>query len=153
MAVSPSTRQRILEACLGRLKASTIVARSEGDVSAVVLLGEVVDLGPDDPSEVMAIVAGEDIVRRQGAKFLITLPIELQAVVRVDLDEPHATAERMLADMKRAFELADRTLGGLVTQDSVQRLSTRPLPREMGMSTVGFGVTYTVDYQETWGAP
>lgn len=147
-----STRQRILEACQARLQAVQTPEWVAPFADLLVLLGEVTDLGPDDPAAI-AIVPGEDVTRRQGLKFLITLPIELQALVRADLDEPHAKGEELLARIKRAFELEDLTLGGLITRDSIQRLSTRVLPREPGLMTVGVGVTYAVDYQETWGAP
>lgn len=148
-----STRERILEACKARLDHVVPPAWFADYGDLVVLLGEVTDLGPDDPPTAIAIVPGEDAIRRQGLKFLITLPIEMQAVVRVDLDDPHTKAEELLASIKRAFELEDLTLGGLITRDSIQRLPTRVLPREPGMTSVGVGVTYSVDYQETWGVP
>lgn len=147
--MASSTRLRILEAIRARLRAVTV-----GQIEdTYVFLGEAPDLGPDDPDIAIAILPGEDAVRRQGQKFLITWPIEIQALVKVDLDEPHVKAEELLADIKQAFELEDLTLGGLVTRDSMQRQPTRIVPREAGMTTVGVGVTYTVDYQETWGAP
>lgn len=151
--MAASTRQQILEACQTRLESVPTPAWYAGYDAVLVLLGEVTELGPDDPPAAISIVAGEDLLTRQGGKFLITLPIELQAVVRVDLEDPHAGAEWLLAAIKRAFELEDRTLGGLVTQNSIERLSTRVLPREAGMTTVGVGVTYTVLYEESWGAP
>lgn len=151
--MATSKRQRILEACKARLSVVETPPYYAGFDEILVLLGEVTELGPDDPPAAISIVAGEDSVTRQGNKFLLTLPIELQAIVRVDIEEPHAQGESLLAGIKRAFELADRTLNGLVTSDSIQRLSTRVLPRESGMTTVGVGVTYTVDYEETWGAP
>lgn len=149
-----SLRQRILKACQARLELMVTPPWAPAYDGAVdVLLGEVTDLGPDDPPAMVSVVPGDDDLRRQGDKLLITLPIELQAVVRVDIDDALAHAEELLAAIKRAFELPDRTLGGLVPSNAMERGGTRILPREAGQTTVGLGVTYMVDYQETWGAP
>lgn len=148
--MASSTRLRILEAMRARLRRVTVGATDD----TYVFLGETPDLGPDDPDIAIAIMPGDDAIRRQGDKFLITLPIEIQALVKVELDHAHLKGEELLADIKTAIELDDdRSLGGLVTRDSMQRLTTRVLPRDEGMTSVGLGVTYTVDYQETWGAP
>lgn len=148
-----SRRQQILEASVARL---AVIQRGNGyatDAGDAIQLGEFTELGPDDPAEAIAVVPGEDVTRTQGDKHGITLPLEIQAIARVDLDEPHAAAEAVLADIKRAYEQADRTLGGLLEGKGIRRLVTRTLPREAGMTTVGVGVTYLLDFQETWGDP
>lgn len=146
-------RQRILEACRSRLETISTPEWYAPHGGVLVVLGEMPELGPDDPPAIVAVVAGDDAPRRQGEKFLITLPIELQAVVSVEVDDPYDKAEALLAAIKRAFELPDRTLGGLVPSNTIERGQTRVLPREVGQTTLGLGVTYEVDYQETWGAP
>ncbi len=146
-----SRRQQILEAVKGRLEAIHIADGFETDAGDLVELGEVLDLGPDDPKAAICVVPLEDATSTVGYKHQVRLAIELQAVVNVDLDEPWVLAEAMLADIKKAFELTDKTLGGLVTE--ITRGATRGLAREPGTTTAGVGVIYIVLYQETWGAP
>ena len=67
-------------------------------------------------------------------------------------EHPWILIEAMLGDVKRAMELSDRTLGGLV-QRQIERGATRILPRESGARTVGVMVPYVVPFTERWGAP
>lgn len=149
--MAASKRQQILEAVKARLEAIRVADDFNTDAGDEVQLGEVLDLGPDDPDAAACVVPLDDTTTTQGHKHQVRLPIELQAVVKVDLEEPWVLAEAMLADIKKAFELEDKTLGGLTTE--ITRGATRGLAREPGMTTAGVGVTYTVLYQETWGAP
>lgn len=155
--MADSRRLQILRACEARLRPILDDYFDGG----IVMLGEVTDLGPDDPPFAITVVPGDDTTKRQGLKFLITMVIDLQAVVRIDIDEPSVKAEHLLADIKRAFELDEnalhptdpRRLVDLITRDSLQRGSTRVLPRDEGMTSVGLSLAYAVDYQETWGNP
>lgn len=85
-------------------------------------------------------------------KLLIAWPISIQAVAKADLENVWLTIEAVVSDIKKAVELSDRTLGGLVEQH-LQRGSTRTLPREPGTTTIGASVLYVANYSETWGAP
>lgn len=145
-------RLRILEAIRERLRA--IHGSSfHTNVGVSVTLGEDPRFGPDDPQHAIAIKVGEDELGNQQRHVEITrLPIEIWAVVPADLVEPQRSLERILADIKMAIELEDRTLGGLC-RDELERDTTLPLEREEGQSFVGVRVTYTVPYSEAWGQP
>jgi hypothetical protein len=74
------------------------------------------------------------------------------ALAKADLDDPYLAVEAVLGDIKRAIELEDRSLGGLVDQ-RFERGRTRPFEREEGSTAVGVIVPYIVPYYESWGAP
>lgn len=154
MSDTPSRRERILVALRDRLAAISTQNEFATDAGKTIFLGEVAALGPDDPPVAIAMVIQEDqvVAQVQGLKFLIHLPIEIQAIAKATLDEPWLAAEAVLADIKRAVELEDRTLGGLVTK-TFDRGSTRVLEREEGSTTVGGGITYVFPHAEGWGQP
>lgn len=145
-------RQAIVEALVARLEAIRSDDEFETDAGQAVFVGETPQLGPDDPNEAIAISIGDDEVRYQGENVFLVLPVTIEALVKGDLDRPYLTAERVLGDIKRAIELSDRTLGGLVRRQ-IERSVTRTLRREPGMTAVGIGVTYLCPYVEAWGAP
>jgi hypothetical protein len=145
-------RLLILQELLTRVQQITVANGFATDAGAAVFMGEVLQLGESDPDVVLALVAGDDLVRSQQVNIAVTLPVEIQAVARADLAQPWVAVETVLGDIKRAMELPDRTLGGLVRQQ-VLRSVTRTLPREPGTLTVGVGVTYVLPYIEEWGAP
>jgi hypothetical protein len=122
------------------------------DAGATVFMGEVLSLGESDPDVVLALVVADDFVRSQQVTVALTLQVEIQALARAELAQPWVIVEAVLGDIKRAIELEDRTLGGLVRQQ-VLRGVTRTLPREPGTPTVGVGVTYLLPYVEEWGTP
>jgi|SRR6185369_10136330 len=147
-----SNREQVLVAVRARLRA---ILQAEGfrtNVGQAVFLNEVPDLGPDDPDEIIAMVVGTDQPRYQGMQVFIDLPIEIQAVAKADLDDPYLTVEAVLADVKEAIELEDRTLNGLV-KHQIERGPTRTLPREPGSTTVGVAIMYGFPYTEVYGAP
>lgn len=147
-----SNRQELLEAFKTRVSA---IAKADGfqtDAGLTVFLGDLPTLGPDDPPEAIAIMVGDDEPRYQGAQILIRLPVLLVALVKAELDEPWAAVEAILADLKTAVELPDRTLGGTVKRQ-IERGVTRTLPREMGSTTIGAAITYWCPYVEVYGAP
>jgi hypothetical protein len=147
-----SLRADILKALLARAGA---ISKSNGfdtDAGLVVFMGETPQLGPDDPGEALAIVVGDEVPKYQGVNFYIELPIQVQAVVRADLEQPWMTVENIIGAIKKAVELEDRTLGHLVARQFT-RSSVRALPREPGSTTVGAAVTYTFPFTEAWGNP
>lgn len=125
----------------------------ETDAGEHVFIGERPELGKNDPDEVLAVVFGDDEVTKDTQKIYLTLPIEIQAVVKVGPANAWSRIESMLGDIKRAMEhdavKGRRELGGY----PMRRSATRTLPREPGSTSIGVGVTYLVDYAEAWGTP
>ena len=147
-------RQLIGADAISRLETIHIgVGEFETDAGDHVFIGERVDLGKDDPDEVLLIVFGDDQVTKDTPKTMLTLPIEVQAVVKVTPANAWLRIETMLGDIKRAMEF-DQVRGRreLATYP-MRRGTTRTLPREPGSTTVGVGVTYEIDYNEPWGTP
>jgi hypothetical protein len=147
-----TVRQHILEALKGRVEAIQVVDGFATDAGLSVFLGERPRLGPDDPEIAIAIVVFDDVVKSQGRKYFIALPVGICALARADLDAPWTSVEAILGDLKKAVELEDLTLGGLL-RANFERGSTRTLDRESGTTTVGAMVTYELQYSETWGKP
>ena len=149
----PTQRQTILTDAVGRLAQILTSNDYQTNAGADVFLGEKPELGADDPDEIIAIVIGDDEVRVDSKKTFITLPLELQAIVKVTQTNASLRAEAMLGDLKTAMETdavnGRRELGGY----PLRRGTTRTLPREPGSTTAGVGVTYFVDYSEAWANP
>lgn len=153
----PSRRRRILEAYKTRLEEITGPNGFNTDAGRHVYVGEIPGLGSDDPPAVIAVVGQLDEWRQQGRAFFVAWPITVwaltKAVAAVDVSPAYLAIEDILADIQRAVELDDMTLGGLVYQP-IRRMAPRlALPREEGSITVGVGVTYTNDFKEGWGHP
>lgn len=147
-----SNRQQILEAFLARLERITQTHEFQTDAGKAVFLGATPTLGPDDPDTAIAIVVREDQPGYQGENVFILLPIDIQALAKADLDNPYLAVEAILADIKRAVELPDRTLGELVKRQ-IRRATTRTLERQDGSTVVGVAITYACPYTEVWGNP
>lgn len=150
--MAASTREQILEVVLARLRAIAQVDGFSTNAGAAVYLGEAPALGPDDRDVAIVIGIGDDAVRYQGEQLYLDLPLEIGALAKADLSAPYLAAEAVLADIKRAMELTDRTLGGLVKRQ-MERSPTRTLPREPGSTAVGVAITYVCPYTEVWGNP
>ncbi len=147
-----SRRSDILQALKDRVSAINGGA-FQTTLGQTIFLGETPDLGPDDPDAAIVIAPGDEEVRiQQGGKLFIAWPISIQAVAKAELQDGWLTIEAVVSDIKKAVELSDRTLGGLVEQH-LQRGATRTLPREPGSLTIGASVLYVANYSETWGAP
>src|SRR5574341_1196761 len=126
-----SRRQQILEAFLTLVQVIRTANGFATDAGLTVFLGETPTLGPDDPDTAIAIVVGEEAPTYQGENVFIALPVGIQALAKPDLDQPWLAAEAVLGDIKKAVELADRTLGGLVRRH-IQRDVTRTMERRTG---------------------
>lgn len=145
-------RQHILEALKTRVEAIRLANRFATDAGLSVFLGERPALGPDDPDTAIAILVFDDVLKAQGGKLFVAIPIGICAIAKADLDTPWVSVEAVLGDIKTAVELADRTLGGLL-RAPFERGSTNTMDRETGSTTVGAMVTYELQYSETWGHP
>jgi len=145
-----SRRQQILEAFRDRLLAVT--TDDDFERRPTLFLGETPPLGPDDPDTAIAIVVQDTEPQYQGVNVFESLPIEIQAIAKADLDQPWLAAEDILGRCIAAIELEDRTLGGLVTR-KIDVGPTRTLPREEGSTTVGIAITYVAPYARQWGVP
>jgi hypothetical protein len=151
-----STRERIVEALIALLEGIRREGGYTTDAGNAVYVYETPALGPDDPEEAIALMVLEDSVIYQIDRMGIQMPIEIQALGRANAAHGTAyaaiAAERVLADIKRAVETSDRTLGGLV-KPYVQRGSARVMERQDGSLAVGVAIRYDVAFQESWGAP
>lgn len=148
----PIRRQEILREFIERLGAITKANGFQSDAGETVFIGEAPDLGEDDPTTAIAIVVGDEEPTYQGEQLAIRLPYEIQGLAKANLEEPWVTIEEVIADIKKAVELPDRTLGGLVKRQ-IERQAVRALPREPGSTTVGASVTYIAPFVEVWGDP
>jgi hypothetical protein len=144
----------ILRALSARVAVITVDNGFATDIGKAVYLGEGVELGDDDPAQVVAVVPGEDSTPFTGENVLVKWPVTIQALVKVSLDDPTAAIEMALGDIKRAVELDDRTLGGLLTRGQrLTRGATRTVFRQPGSTTAGVGITYLAPFLEQWGNP
>jgi hypothetical protein len=147
-----SRRRQLLEAFRARLEAIDGGADFETDAGRRVFVNETPAYGPDDPESAISIAIGDDTPQWQQNKLGQVLPVAVLALARQDLDDPMVTAEKVLADIQRAIELTDRTLGGLVNPELlVGTTVTAELPE--GATTVGVQITYIARYERSWGNP
>jgi hypothetical protein len=113
-----------------------------GEAETALSLG----IGPDDVGEHLSIGDG-------GADdhIPIQLTVQVAAIAGADLSNPIIALENVIHDIKKAVELQDRTLSGLVA--GMFRGSTQPFDREEGSTIVGATVSYGLLYSEVWGDP
>ena len=152
------TAQTFREDLIDRFRARLAEIQTANDfftnAGARLYIDEVPTLGPDDPPDAIVLLVGDDTVRySENEKTLIELPIDISAIVRVDVADGWRTREWILADIKKAIELQDRTLGGLLgsSQKNLKRSTTRSMRREVGSTVMGTTVRYLVTYGEPWG--
>jgi len=147
-----SRREHILEELRTRLKVIRTAAGYATDAGETVFMGEAPELGPDDPPQAIAIVVEDETPDHVAENVHSLLPVTIAALAKANLEEPWMTAEAVLADIKRAVELADRTLGGAVRL-RMERGITRTMQREAGSETVGIAIQYRCPIVEKWGDP
>ena len=152
--MATTRRQSILEVLITRLELVQVVNGFATDTGAAVYFGEVPALGFDDPEQAIALVVGVETPQwmQDGKKFQILLPVNIAAVAKADLSAPYLVVEQVIGDIKRAIELEDRYLGGLV-EWPLERGPVQTLTREPGSTTVGAAVTFAIRYTEGWGNP
>ncbi len=144
-----STRQLILAEITDRVETIRVASGFQTDAGAAVYVGEVPELGPDDPDVAIAIVARDESPREND---IVEWPILLAAVTKVASPSAASGAiEAILADVKAAIETpGDQTLGGLVKW--IARGGRSAIPREAGSLTAGALIPYTVTFIDRWGS-
>jgi hypothetical protein len=145
------SRLAILQELLARVQDISVVNGYTTDAGLTVFCGETPSLGPDDPLAAIAVVVRKDMVSDQGPDELRTLPIEIQALAKADLNQPQLTVEAVIEDILRAIEATDLTLGGLLTRDLAPGPIT-PYQRAEGSTTVGCGIEYRAMYLRRRGS-
>jgi hypothetical protein len=152
-----SRREQILDKSLDRLGVISTTAGYATDAGESVHLGEHPPIGPDDPQAGIVVMVGEDAPNVRGNAIFNKLRLAIQGVVKVEslseIRSAYRKAEAIAADIKRAFELDDRSMGGLVTGLGLERGITRVLDREPGSEYVGVEVEYFAPMKEEWGTP
>lgn len=147
-------RQRIVEVFLSNLGGISVEEGFRTDAGLNLYCGAVPELGTEkgDPELALALIIGEDVITWAGLKAFITLPIGIHILAKGTRAESWLTVEAALADVKKANELEDEFLGGLLTS-RLKRGSTNTRPRESGSLMVGAQIDYEARYAESWGAP
>ena len=155
--MAATKRRQIIEAFRDRLSAITLAGNFNTDVGRVIYLGEQPTLGAQDPAAIAITVEedapdpGQGLGGGANAAVKTELPVSIHALVFADIEAPLVAIEDVIGDIKKAVELADRTLGGLVGE--LTRGPVRPLEREEGSVVVGATAEYRVVYSEGWGSP
>lgn len=153
-----SRRQLILREVKRRLQAITVANGFNTDAGLSVRMGFIPMLGPDDVRQVIAIIPREDqVIPSGGLSLSLRLPIDIHALVDAAEQEPWESVELMLTDLKRAMELPDLSLGGMVHGGNnihgLHRGTTEVFERRSGTDPIGAVVTYVAPYAEVWGNP
>jgi len=151
----PTRRQLIIAALLARVQGIRQVDGFATDCGEATVIGEVGELGPDDPEQAISFNVGdeEQIWQAPGKAFMVRLPFSIRALSKAE-SEPWKTVEAIVGDIKRAVEkITDLTLGGLIDAQGLERGPVVSLDREPGSRTVGAAVLYRVSFKEGWGTP
>lgn len=145
-------REDVLAAYEARLQAIRTASGFLTDAGTRVVVLEHPAFGPDDGDFAIVVMPGDTEVQYVGEHVSAEWPIEIQAIVRVGLTDGWRLLEWLLADVKKAIELPDRTLGGLIkAKPGIRRGAERVLPREDGSAVLGLGITYRQPLIEPWG--
>lgn len=147
-----SRREQIIDALKTRAEAITVVGGFNTDLGASLLINELPQFGPDDPRQVLVMLVGDDEITSQGKGFLYRLPFTFLVLVDADVEDGWRQVEQGIADVKRAIELEDRTLGGL-SSGYMERGNVETIPREPGSAAIAAAVPYVTFMKEGWGAP
>lgn len=155
--MADSIRKRILAEVKARLEQVTTELGFNTDAGKFIFLNVRPNLGPDNPDAVIAIVPQDE------SPVLLTAqtiggdwPIEVIAIANAseNRDEPWLIVEDVLADIRRAIELEDRTFGGaLVSPFDMEVGIARTFGRESASESVAVSQTYTFRTQRVWGHP
>lgn len=153
-----SKRQAILEVFYAR---AVVIRKQNGfqtDLGATLLLGELPHFGPDDPKAVLAMLPQEDVIIGGLQNIGLVLPVNYAVILAPGCADAWRIVEMGLSDIKKAVELADRSLGGLLdggnnNAEGLQRGTTETWPGVSGLEAVGAVITYAAKYHEGWGYP
>lgn len=149
-------RKSVLAALVTRLAAIQIANGFATDAGKTLVVGTTPAFGEDDPKQAIAILVGDDSTtwQQRGLACSNKVPYLICALSDADVANAWMTIEDLIGDIKRAIEVEDRTLGGLLTTDGpLERGPTAAFPREPGSTTVGAYVTYFAGLKEGWGTP
>lgn len=151
--MSDAKRHRIVAYAADALSGIAIEKGFRTDAGQSLFVGFVPQLGEDDGDAAIALVVGPDQIVRTGEKVLINLPLVVYAIAKLSLGaSAWMGIEMMLADIKQALEIEDRSWGRLLAP-FLERGQTVTLEREPGSLVLGASITYIAPYTERWGAP
>ncbi len=148
-----SRRHRALEEIGTRLRSIAVANGFRTDAGAAVFMGADILLGPDDPPAAIGVAVGQDEVLHNGENVGMVVPVEVHAVVKTTVADPLLALEEVIGDVKKAVEQPDRTLGGALVTNGLERSTVRPREREEGSEFVGAIVEYRMTLAEAWGNP
>jgi hypothetical protein len=161
MPPADTQRQKIAAALKARAQAITVAAGFNTDAGLHVTHGYRRPALGDALPRVAMITAGEVPAVESQDDVLVRnpWPIAFVATAEVAADDEDAldTAEQLLADLKRAIFLPDRTLGGLLSANQeigdIKVGAEDTADREPGGTFVEAGVVALVSFLESYGAP
>lgn len=148
-----SRRHRAIEEIGNRLRLIAVANGFRTDAGAAVFMGQQVTFGPGDSGAAIDVIVGQDEVLHQAENVGTAVPVEIHALVKAAIAEPLLALEEVIADVKRAVEQSDRTLGGALVPRGLERVGVRPREREEGSEFVGAVVEYRLTIAEQWGNP
>lgn len=149
-----SRREQIIAAMVARAQAIRRYSGFNTDAGATLIVGERIKLSAGDPDSALQLIVGDSLrATWMAGKVMYRLPFQFTALASAGREESWRDAERLLQDVKRAIELEDTRLGGLLDHPGLERSPEAVLEREPGATDVGIEITYFAPLQETWGHP
>lgn len=153
-------RLRILDAVAALLATILTANGYRTDAGQYVQIGEIRALGPDDVDYTLGVLPQEDIVVTglQAGKIVLGLPINVAGILRLGLTDAGRARELLIADVKQAMESRPAGLmallkAGFDNPDGLMRGTTETFNRTSGADSLGFQITYVLQYSEAWGDP
>jgi hypothetical protein len=153
--MADSIRKRILREVIARVSAITTENGFATDAGRTVLIGVLPKLGEGDPDAVIAVVPQDQATEFTQMHVAGDWPIDIVAVANAsgNRDDPWLLVEDVLADVQRAMELDDRTLGGLMNAREFTVGPARTFGRESASEIVAVSQTYGFYVQRAFGSP
>jgi hypothetical protein len=153
--MADSIRKRILLVVASRVAAITTENGFNTDAGRSVYIGGMPTLGPSDPDAVIAVIPQSQNAGLTQMHVAGEWPIDIVAVANASAqrDDHALLVEDVLADIQRAIELEDRTLGGLIGARDFSVGDTKPYDREPASDVVAVAQTYSFSVQRVFGSP
>lgn len=151
-----SIRKRILVTLVTRLQAISQANGFSTDAGLQLFVGVLPKLGPDDPEAAIAVLPGTMTPTFEAEHVVGEWPVEIIAVANASANRnaPFLIVEDVLADIHRAVELPDRTLGGLVRKIGGMEVGeATPYGREAASEVVAVSQAYRFQVQRVYGHP
>lgn len=150
---SPSIVELVTDAMIARAQSITKFGGFNTDAGKTMVIGERRQIGEADPDSVLALFVDDDErVTWQAGKVFYRIPYRFKVITRSGPESWRSTA-RLEQDVKRAIELEDTLLAGLLEHPGIERGPVKRLEREAGATDVGVEITYFAPIQESWGNP